>query len=123
MQHYGIDYAVDASGLRFGATPAGAYHAVLSFMITAFSDDDRLVASLVSTATSDLKPANYKDVMTGGFRLHQELDIPVGAVSLRLGVEDAGSSHVGTLEIPLPVPVPPDTAQVAARTLPPIEPD
>jgi len=123
MQHYGIDYAVDAAGLRFGATPSGTYHAVLSFMITAFSDDDRLLASLVSTATSDLKPANYKDVMTEGFRLHQELDIPVDAVSLRLGVEDASSSHVGTLEIPLPVPVPPDTPQVATRTMPPIEPD
>ncbi len=92
-------------------------------MITAFNDDDHLVASLVSTATSDLKPANYKDVMTGGFRLHQELDVPVDAVSLRLGVEDASSSHVGTLEIPLPVPVPPDAPQVATRTLPPIEPD
>jgi VWFA-related protein len=123
MQHYGIDYAVDAAGLRFGATASGTYHAVLSFMITAFSDDDRMVASLVSTATSDLKPANYKDVMTGGFRLHQELDVPVDAVSLRLGVEDASSSHVGTLEIPLPVPVPPDTPQVATRTMPPIEPD
>jgi hypothetical protein len=124
MQHYGIDYAVDASDLRFSPTPSGTYHAVLSFMITAFSDDDRLVSSRVSTATSDLKPANYKDVMTGGFRLHQELDVPVDAVSLRLGVEDAASSHVGTLEIPLPVPVPPEAPeQAATHQLPPIEPD
>jgi VWFA-related protein len=123
MQHYGVDYAVDASTLRFGATASGAYHAVLSFMVTAFNDDGRLMASLVSTATSDLTPANYKEVMQGGFRIHQEFDVPVDAVSLRLGVEDASSSHVGTLEIPLPVPVPPDAPQVATRSLPPIEPD
>jgi len=123
MQHYGIDYAVDASDLRFGAMTAGVYHSVLSFMVTAFNDDGRLVASLVSTATSDLKPANYKEVMTGGFRIHQELDVPVEAVSLRMGVEDATSSHVGTLEIPLPVPVPPDAPLVATKLLPPIEPD
>lgn len=92
-------------------------------MVTAFNDDGRMVASLVSTATSDLKPANYKDVMTGGFRLHQELDVPTEAVSLRLGVEDATTSHVGTMEIALPVPVPPELPKVATRSLPPIEPD
>jgi VWFA-related protein len=123
MQHYGIDYAVDASDLRFGSMSAGTYHAVLSFMVTAFNDDGRLVASVVSTATSDLKAANYTEVMAGGFRIHQELDVPVEAASLRLGVEDATSSHVGTLEIPLPVPVPPDAPQVATRQLPPVEPD
>jgi hypothetical protein len=123
MQHYGIDYAVDPSDLRFGITSSDTYHAVLSFMVTGFNDDGRLVASLVSTATSDLKPANYKDVLTGGFRLHQELDVPTEAVTLRLGVEDATSSHVGTMEIPLPVPVPPDAPQVTAHVLPPIEPD
>ena len=122
MQHYGIDYAVDASDLRFGATASGTYHALLSFMVTAFNDDGRLVASVISTATSDLTPKNYKDVMTGGFRIHQELDVPVEAVTLRIGVEDATSSHVGTLEIPLPVPVPPDVPQTT-RLLPPIEPD
>jgi hypothetical protein len=60
--------------------------------------------------------------MTGGFRIHQELDVPIEAVTLRIGVEDATSSHVGTLEIQLPVPVPPDAPQMT-RLLPPIEPD
>lgn len=123
MQHYGIDYAITPSDLRFSASAAGLYHSALGFMVTAFNDDGRMVASLVSTATSDLKPANYKDVMTGGFRLHQELDVPTEAVSLRLGVEDATTSHVGTMEIALPVPVPPELPKVATRSLPPIEPD
>ncbi len=123
VQHYGIDFAVDASDLRFSPTSAGTYHAVLSFMVTAFNDDGRLLASMVSTATSDLTPKNYKDVMTGGFRLHEELDIPAEATTLRIGVEDATSSHVGTMEIPLPVPIPPEGPQMATRLLPPIEPD
>ena len=123
MQHYGIDYAVDATDMRFALTPEGLYHSVVDFMVTAFNDDGRLVASVVSTATNDLKSANYKDVMTGGYRLHQELDVPTEAVSLRMGIEDVASSKVGTLEIGLPVPVPPDELKVATRTLPPIEPD
>jgi len=123
MQHYGIDYAVDATDLRFGATAQGGYHSVVDFMVTAFNDDGRLMASVVSTATNELKPANYKDVMTGGYRLHQELDVPAEAVSLRMGVEDVASSRVGTLEISLPVPVPPEELKLANRTLPAIEPD
>ena len=123
MQHYGIDYAVDGTDLRFGPTPDGLYHSVVDFMVTAFNDDGRLMASVVSTATNDLKPANYKDIMTGGYRLHQELEVPTDAVSLRMGVEDVASSRVGTLEITLPVPVSPEELKLANRTLPPIEPD
>jgi VWFA-related protein len=123
MQHYGIDYAVDATDLRFGQTSEGLYHSVVDFMVTAFNDDGRLVASVVSTATNDLRSANYKDVMTGGYRLHQELDVPTEAVTLRVGIEDVASGKVGTLEIGLPVPAPPDELKVATRTLPPIEPD
>jgi hypothetical protein len=123
LQHYGIDYAVDPAHLLFNPTDAGLYRGVVDFMVTAFNDDGRLVASLASTAASDLKPANYKDVMAGGFRLHQELDVPVEAVALRLGVEDGTSNHIGTLEIPLPVPVPPEKPRAEARALPDIEPD
>jgi len=123
LQHYGIDYAVDPVHLLFNPTAAGLYHGVVDFMVTAFNDDGRLVASLANTASSDLKPANYKDVMAGGFRLHQELDVPVEAVALRLGVEDGTSNHIGTLEIPLPVPVPPERPRAEVRSLPEIEPD
>jgi VWFA-related protein len=123
MQHYGIDYAVDPAHLMFVPTSAGLYHDTLNFMVTAFNDDGRLMASLASTVVADLKPANYKDVMLGGFRLHQELDVPLDATSIRLGVEDEMTNHIGTLEIPLPVPVPPDVPKVAARSLPEIEPD
>ena len=123
MQHYGIDYAVDPAHLMFVPSSAGLYHGTLNFMVTAFNDDGRLMASLASTVVADLKPANYKDVMLGGFRLHQELDVPVDAVAIRLGVEDEMTNHIGTLEIPLPVPIPPDVPKVAARSLPEIEPD
>lgn len=123
MQHYGIDYAVDPADLLFTQTSAGLYHGVVDFMVTAFNDDGRLVASMASMAASDLRPGNYKSVMAGGFRLHQELDVPVEAVALRLGVEDGTSNHLGTLEIPLPVPVPPEQPRAAVRSLPEIEPD
>jgi hypothetical protein len=60
----------------------------------------------------------------GGLRLHQEIDIPVESIAMRLGVEDTANSHLGTLEIPLPVKPPPEAPTAAAqKSLPPIEPD
>jgi VWFA-related protein len=123
MQHYGIDYVVTPSQLRFGAAPDGSNHGVLSFLVTSFDDDGRLLTRIASEATSDLKPDAFKDVMTGGFRVHQELDVPVAAVSLRMGVEDMMSSHIGTLEIPLPVKALPDAPHAWSRSLPEVEPD
>jgi hypothetical protein len=55
--------------------------------------------------------------------VHQEIDVPVKSITMRLGVEDAANSHLGTLEIPLPVKAPPETAAARRNSLPPIEPD
>jgi hypothetical protein len=61
--------------------------------------------------------------MSGGFRLHQEVDVPVAAATLRMGVQDAISGRIGTLEIPLPVKAPPGVEQSRSQRLPEIEPD
>ena len=39
--------------------------------------------------------------MASGIRIHQEIDAPAGDVYLRLGVRDASSGRLGTVEIPL----------------------
>jgi hypothetical protein len=80
------------------------HHCALNFMIATFDEDGRQLSGVSSVWTSDLKQADYKDVISGGVRIHQEVDVPVKAVSLRLGINDATSNHLGTIEIPLPVP-------------------
>jgi hypothetical protein len=77
---------------------------------------------LYSFGISNLEPAVYKDVINGEFRL-QEVYVPVEAVSLRLGIQDQMSNHLGTIEIPLPVPSPPDAPRRIKHTLPEIEAD
>lgn len=123
MQLYSIDYAVTPTDLRFSPMADGTYHDVLNFMVTAFHEDGRLAASQISQITADLKPEVFQDILLGGVRLHQELDVPAKSVVMRLGVEDVGNSHIGTIEIPLPVKAPPDAPQVVKRSMPPIERD
>ncbi|MGA8153876.1 MAG: VWA domain-containing protein [Terriglobales bacterium] len=123
MQRYAVDYAVTTTDLRFSATPEGTYHDVLHFMITAFDEDGHLGASQISQLDADLKPEVFRDIALGGIRLHEEIEVPVKSVAMRLGVEDVANSHIGTIEIPLPVKASPDAPAVARRSLPAIEPD
>ena len=123
MQLYSIDYAVTPADLRFNPMPDGTYHDVINFMATAFDEEGALVASQISQVAADLKPETFRDIQLGGVRVHQEIDVPLRSVALRLGVEDVADSHIGTLEIPLPVKAPPDAPAVARRSLPPVERD
>jgi VWFA-related protein len=123
MQRYAIEYAVTPTDLRFNQSAEGTYQGVFNFMITSFDDNGRPGASQISQAVPDLKTAGMRDVMLGGVRLHQEVDVPVNSTVMRLGVEDMANSHVGTIEIPLPVKAPPDAPVATHRTMPAIEPD
>jgi VWFA-related protein len=123
MQRYGIDHAVVFSDLRFNPTPEGKYHGVVNFMVTAFDSEGKQVASQLSQTVADIKPEQMKDLMAGGVRVHQEIDVPVNGTAMRLGVEDVSNSHVGTMEIRLPVPAPPEGLVGERRALPPVEPD
>ena len=99
------------------------HHCALNFMIATFDKDGRQLSGVSTVWSSDLKHAEYKDVISGGVRIHQEVDVPVKAVSLLLGVDDTISNHLGTLELPLPVPAPPDVPRAVKHSLPEIEPD
>jgi hypothetical protein len=55
--------------------------------------------------------------------MHQEIELPTKCALMRLGVEEVNNGHVGTLEVSLPVPPPPEVRQAARRSLPLVEPD
>jgi VWFA-related protein len=123
MQRYIVDYAVAANQLHFDAKVPVTHHGVINFMITSFDENGNLRTSIVSRATSDLTPQSYSEIQAGGLRLRQQVDVPVQAASMRLGVQDALTGHMGTIEIPLPVKVPPGVEQSLAHKMPEIEPD
>lgn len=123
VQRYAIDHAVAFSDLRFAPAADGAYHDMLNFMVTAFDEEGTLLASQVARTLANFKPQAMKDVIAGGVRMHQEIEVPVKSTTMRLGVEDVGDGHIGTLEIRLPVPLPPESHEGPRRPLPPVEPD
>jgi len=123
MQHYVVEYAVTPTDLRFAQSAEGTYQGVFNFMVATFDDNGRPGATQISQAAPNLKVETMRDVMLGGVRLHQEIDVPVNSTTMRLGVEDIANSHVGTLEVPLPLKAPPDAPIATHRSVPAVEPD
>lgn len=122
-QHYVVDYVVTPNQLRFDTNPQGARHGIINFMTTSFDEDATLRTAVVSRAVTDFEPEGFQEVLAGGLRLRQQVDVPVQATWLRLGVQDALSGRLGTVEIRLPVSHLPGVEQSLAQQMPPVEPD
>lgn len=122
LQRYSVDYAIAASELRFGAK--GASHtADLILMAVAFGDKGAVLSQNAIESATTLNAAAYKDTQIGGLRMHQEFEMPATATSMRLGIVDVVSGHLGTLELPLPLTAPPEEVRLARRHAPPVEPN
>ncbi len=122
VQHYSIDYTLEGSALRFIPLANETYRNVLTLMVTSFDREGRMLTGTSNVGASELQPAVYNKVIAGEFGVRQEVDVPVEAASLRLGIQDQMSNYLGTVDIPLPVPPLPDAARGKSR-LPEIEPD
>ena len=123
VQHYVVDYTVDGSELRFVPQQNGSQHSSLALMVTAFGSDGRMLTGVSTRAQSDLPSDVYKRVITSDVGFQQEVDVPVEATSMRLGVQDQMSNHLGTVDVPLPVPPDPNAPKIAKNRMPEIEPD
>jgi len=123
VQHYMVDYTLDGSELRFVPQQSGSQHSSLALMMTSFNSDGRMLTGVSTRAQSDLPSEVYRKVVGGEVGFQQEVDIPIEASSMRLGVQDQMSNHLGTVDVPLPVPPDPNAPRIAKNKLPEIEPD
>ena len=123
VQHYVIEYSLGASELRFVPQQNAGFRNTLALMISSFGQEGRMLTGWSTLAKSDLPPEVYKKVITGEVGFQEEVDIPMEAISMRLGVQDQMSNHLGTVDVPLPVPPDPNAPRKTKNALPEIEPD
>ncbi len=122
-QHYSVDYLLKAADLKFTPRANGNYRNSLVLMIASYDSEGRMIGGRSTLGISELQSSEYNQVISREVTLHTELDVPVAAVSLRLGLQDEMSKHIGTVEIGLPLPTSPKTPRQRVDPLPEIEPD
>jgi VWFA-related protein len=106
LQKYVIDYRVTAPALKSQAAQNGKAPAY-EFAAAAFDADSRMLNGIVNNAEgggiageTSTTPDPKKP---GVVRVRQQLDVPVNAVWIRIGVRDKLTNRMGTLEVQLPL--------------------
>lgn len=121
-QHYLIDYSMDGTEPAFQFKES-SYSNTLLLMVASFDRDGNTLSVLSSVGTRQLQKSDYDKTIAKGFGVQQEVDIPVEAASVRIGIQDQMSNHLGTVDIPLPVPPDPAFVQSAQNPMPELEKD
>jgi VWFA-related protein len=98
-----VNYAVDPSQLTFELGSDGLQHASVDCAVIVYSQQGETLQTLSNTMVAALKPDEYNRVMQRSFPCRQTFEIEPGEYTLRLGVRDARTGLVGTLNAPLTV--------------------
>ena len=98
---YAFDYAISMRALTLLRSPDGTHHTTIIVGAVAYDAEGNPLNSTTQDATIDMKPEVFADFVKTGLKYTQQLDLPKEPVYLRLGVYDAKSKRVGTIEIPL----------------------
>jgi VWFA-related protein len=111
IRNYSIDYRVSVPALKLKVQRSKP--PAFEFAAAAFDADGRMLNGVVNATTeASTGPDAGKP---GFFRVRQQLEVPVNAASIRIGVRDKLSDHMGTLEVQLPLAPEPTNPQATAE--------
>jgi hypothetical protein len=75
----------------------------INLIVVAYDRDGKARNSATSPVSLILKPEEYGSYLKTGLQFHQELDLPLGQVYLRLAIVDTANDRAGATEVPLAV--------------------
>ncbi len=101
VTRYFVDYSIDPHELALKDLPDGGKQAELEVTQAVYSVAGKRVNFSDAGLEVTLTAAQVARDMQRGIHLRQEIDVPGGPVSLRLGVRDVTSGRIGTVRVPV----------------------
>ncbi|MGA8160480.1 MAG: VWA domain-containing protein [Acidobacteriaceae bacterium] len=101
ITRYIVDYSIDPHELALKTLPDGGRQAELEVTQAVYAAGGKRVNSTDVGLGVTLPAAQLARDMQSGVRVRQEIDVPAGPVWLTLGVRDATSGRIGTVEVGL----------------------
>jgi VWFA-related protein len=99
-----VNFAIDPHTLVFERKDDGLMHAAVSCVVWAYHGKGDPIRSEGGVVKGDLKPEVYEQVMKSYFPCQRPIELPRGDYTLRLGVLDRTSHHMGTTMASASVP-------------------
>jgi VWFA-related protein len=106
MVPYGFLFILPHGQVAFTDGPDHTHIGSIQFDVAAFDARGKLIGNAGQTMQLPLSQAEYQQFNKTPFQLFQQIDLPPGQITLRVGVLDTVSQKIGTLEISLTVPKP-----------------
>ena len=103
VTRYVVGYSEDVGHTQLMQDEDGIRHGMLMTMVIAYDQQGRPLNSVLNTQRLDLEPKVYAEALKTGLAFYQELDIPQGDATVRVGVYDVVSGKMGAMEFPLTV--------------------
>jgi len=103
LTRYGFTYAFPGRQIALKPADDGKQHGSLEFDLAAYDGDGNVVTSLRQAIELNLTAEQAAQLAHSPFRYFQQLDLPAGALFVRVGVLDRAANKVGTLELPVTV--------------------
>jgi len=100
---YSINWSIDTRGLALADSSTGEKHGTLALAAVAYNSDSKVINTVTTPASLILQPTEYRLYLKSGLQFHQELDLPTGAVYLRVAIINTDNQRAGATEIPLTV--------------------
>jgi VWFA-related protein len=110
LARYGFTYAFPGREIVLKPADDGTQRGSLEFDLAAYDGDGNVVTSLRQAIELNLTAEQAAQLAHSPFRYFQQLDLPAGALFVRVGVLDRTANKVGTVEIPVTVAKPVHTA-------------
>jgi len=105
IQRYFVDYTLDGSQISLEPAEDGRLHARFAILIGAYDEENRTMFGYRSPDEKMYVVKNADDAKKKPIKLRHVVEIPADAAWLRVAVRDAIGDRLGSVEIPLPVPV------------------
>ena len=105
IQRYFVDYTLDGSQITLEPTEDERLRARFEILIGAYDEENRTMFGYRSPDEEMYVVKNADDAKKKPIKLRHVVEIPADAGWLRVAVRDAIGDRLGSVEIPLPVPV------------------
>lgn len=105
IQRYFVDYTLDGSQITLEPTEDERLRARFEILIGAYDEENRTMFGYRSPDEKMYVVKNADDAKKKPIKLRHVVEIPADATWLRVAVRDAIGDRLGSVEIPLPVPV------------------
>jgi hypothetical protein len=100
-----IDYAISPRDVTFTDAPENKKHLALDLMAVAWDKDGKNQGESSDKIDATVPLSTYENAIHSYIPAHEEVEVKPGTYTLRLGVVDRASRRIGTVDVPLTVPV------------------